>query len=92
MPDTSVCYFRHACLRARTRDRTGRLRLTMAVLCRMIYSGWRREFFRPRDIALPPGAYVPGAGIEPACPCFKGRAGYLQPTPDREPAAGIEPA
>lgn len=46
-------------------------------------SGQWREFFRPRDVPLPPGAYVPGAGIEPACARTKAWPGCLQPTPDQ---------
>jgi hypothetical protein len=35
---------------------------------------------------------VPGAGLEPACACFKGRPGCRQPTPEwPEPLPGLEP-
>ena len=30
-----------------------------------------------------PKGIVPGAGLEPACACFKGRLGCRQPTPER---------
>lgn len=38
-----------------------------------------------------PKGIVPGAGLEPACACFKGRPGCRQPTPEVR-SAGLEPA
>jgi hypothetical protein len=34
---------------------------------------------------------VPGAGLEPACACLKGRPGCRQSTPDCEPSFGADP-